>query len=425
MIRSSSVAAALAILMVVPGVPAAAAPATIEPDDISVLIAEIAEADQQLHDLNAVIQARRENVNKAVAEVITAREMAAASRVHANAANASSHDAEVAVMAAAERFDRFASATYVYGPGAALLSPGGPEEALHTAAVTRTLTISATQAATALHRARTEKTNQDSVARAARERSEQLLDAAHQRQRDAVASLTEAEHEFAARRGEIDDLVTKRDNAMQELNARSNVAAMRNAAVPWPSVAISGRDPATVVDTLVTMAADSTRATAEMGQAFLAERGLPTNGATGINNGRLPRAVGRRTSEYVIARAISQRGVRYSWGGGTATGPSQGIDSGADTVGFDCSGLIMYAFAGVGIALPHYSGFQYQAGRRVPVSQMRRGDVLFYGPGGDQHVALFLGDGLMLEAPSPGQVVQLSPVRTSGMTPYAVRFIEY
>ena len=102
-----------------------------------------------------------------------------------------------------------------------------------------------------------------------------------------------------------------------------------------------------------------------------------------------------------------------------------GIDSGANTVGFDCSGLMLYAFAGVGIKLDHYSGSQYNAGRKIPSSQMRRGDVIFYGPGGSQHVTLYLGNGQMLEAPYTGSQVKVSPVRTSGMTPYVVRYIEY
>ncbi|GAA3131429.1 hypothetical protein GCM10020255_005270 [Rhodococcus baikonurensis] len=85
--------------------------------------------------------------------------------------------------------------------------------------------------------------------------------------------------------------------------------------------------------------------------------------------------------ETVIDRAMSQLGVRYSWGGGDANGPTVGIRDGgvADTfgdfenAGFDCSGIMIYAFAGVGISLPHYSGYQYTAGRQVPASQMKRG----------------------------------------------------
>ena len=98
---------------------------------------------------------------------------------------------------------------------------------------------------------------------------------------------------------------------------------------------------------------------------------------------------------------------------------------GRGTVGFDCSGLILYSFAGVGIKLDHYSGSQYNEGRKIPSSQMRRGDVIFYGPSGSQHVTIYLGNGQMLEAPYTGSMVKVSPVRTSGMTPYVIRYIEY
>ena len=101
------------------------------------------------------------------------------------------------------------------------------------------------------------------------------------------------------------------------------------------------------------------------------------------------------------------------------------INQGAGTVGFDCSGLMLYMFAGIGIKLDHYTGSQYNAGRKVPSSQMRRGDMIFYGPNASQHVAMYLGGGQMLEAPYTGSVVKVSPVRTSGMTPYATRLIEW
>ena len=51
--------------------------------------------------------------------------------------------------------------------------------------------------------------------------------------------------------------------------------------------------------------------------------------------------------------------------------------------------------------------------------------MLFWGPNASQHVALYLGNGEMLEAPYTGSVVKVSPVRTSGMTPYATRLIEW
>nr|WP_304503708.1 NlpC/P60 family protein [Corynebacterium lemuris] len=144
-------------------------------------------------------------------------------------------------------------------------------------------------------------------------------------------------------------------------------------------------------------------------------------------------AIGDRAAqiEAVIARAESQLGMPYAWGGGNANGPTQGIRDGgvADSfgdfnkVGFDCSGLVLYAFAGAGIALPHYTGYQYNHGTKVDPGQMQRGDLIFYGPGGGNHVAIYLGDGRMIEAPNSGSVVQQAPVRWSGMSDHAVRLI--
>lgn len=144
-----------------------------------------------------------------------------------------------------------------------------------------------------------------------------------------------------------------------------------------------------------------------------------------------PSVTGPAAVEIVIDRAMSQIGVPYAWGGGNENGPTRGIRDGgvADVhgdyakVGFDCSGLMIYAFAGIGISLPHYTGYQYTAGTQIPSSQMRRGDMIFYGPNASQHVALYLGDGQMLEAPQSGSFVKISPVRWGGMTPYVVRMV--
>ncbi|MGO1950147.1 MAG: DIP1281 family NlpC/P60 protein, partial [Mycobacteriaceae bacterium] len=136
--------------------------------------------------------------------------------------------------------------------------------------------------------------------------------------------------------------------------------------------------------------------------------------------------------ERVIDRGMEQLGVTYAWGGGNADGPTLGVRDGgvADThgdyakEGFDCSGLMVYAFAAVGVELEKYSGYQYTSGNQVPVGDAERGDMLFWGPGGSQHVALYLGDGTMLEAPNSGDVVKVSEVRWDGIEPMAVRMIE-
>jgi cell wall-associated NlpC family hydrolase len=192
-----------------------------------------------------------------------------------------------------------------------------------------------------------------------------------------------------------------------------------------PSAFLSG-DPIQIINAVLGIAQNSFQTTQQMGKKFLQQLGILKPTDTGItNNGGIPLVYGNRAIEHVISRAQSQIGVPYSWGGGNAAGKSRGIDGGANTVGFDCSGLVLYAFAGAGINLPHYSGSQYNMGRKIPVAQMRRGDVLFWGPNGSQHVAIYLGNNQMIEAPYTGSFVKVSPVRTSGMTPFAVRYIEW
>ena len=162
--------------------------------------------------------------------------------------------------------------------------------------------------------------------------------------------------------------------------------------------------------------------TQNLGQQFLSSLGLGGTSTGSVAPGA--RVRGPQAIEYVIRRGGSQMGVPYSWGGGKPTGPTTGVDSGANTVGFDCSGLTQFSFAGVGVLIPKYSGDQYDTGRKVPVSQAKRGDLLFWGPGGSQHVALYLGGGRMLEASGSGGKVTVSPVRRGGLQPYAARIIE-
>jgi cell wall-associated NlpC family hydrolase len=162
--------------------------------------------------------------------------------------------------------------------------------------------------------------------------------------------------------------------------------------------------------------------TQSLGQQFLSSLGLGGTSTGNVAPGA--RVRGPQAIEYVIRRGGSQMGVPYSWGGGMPNGPSAGVDDDAGKIGFDCSGLTRYAFAGVGVLIPKYSGDQYNTGRKVPVSQAKRGDLLFWGPGGSQHVALYLGGGKMLEASGSAEKVTVSPVRQGGLQPYAARNIE-
>jgi peptidoglycan DL-endopeptidase RipB len=184
-------------------------------------------------------------------------------------------------------------------------------------------------------------------------------------------------------------------------------------------------DPVAIANQSLQATANATQTTLDLGRQFLGGLGINLGGGSGTSADGIPRVYGRQAVEYVIRRGSSQMGVPYSWGGGTLNGPSKGVDSGAGTVGFDCSGLVRYSFAGVGVLIPRFSGDQYNAGRHIPPSQAKRGDLIFYGPGGSQHVTIYLGNGQMLEASGSAGKVTVSPVRKAGMTPMLTRIIEY
>ncbi len=121
----------------------------------------------------------------------------------------------------------------------------------------------------------------------------------------------------------------------------------------------------------------------------------------------------------VVAAAMRWLGTPYAWGGGNASGPSRGIAQGAGTVGFDCSGLTLYAYAQVGIGLGHFTGSQWRSGQRIGrISDLAVGDLVFFG-GDLGHMGMYIGGGQMIHAPHTGDVVKISDI-SSGY--YASQF---
>jgi cell wall-associated NlpC family hydrolase len=97
--------------------------------------------------------------------------------------------------------------------------------------------------------------------------------------------------------------------------------------------------------------------------------------------------------------AMKYLGVPYLWGGATPAG-------------FDCSGLVMYVYAQLGISLPHYAAAQYGLGTPVSRDQLQPGDLVFFD--GLNHVGIYIGGGEMVHAPQTGDVVKITPLTDFG-----------
>jgi cell wall-associated NlpC family hydrolase len=101
-----------------------------------------------------------------------------------------------------------------------------------------------------------------------------------------------------------------------------------------------------------------------------------------------------------VAAAESRLGDPYIW---AAAGPDS----------FDCSGLVMWAWAHAGVSLPHYSGSQFDLTTRVPMDALEPGDLLFPSDPGE-HVAMYVGDGKIIQAPEPGEDVEIVTLASTG-----------
>jgi cell wall-associated NlpC family hydrolase len=258
-----------------------------------------------------------------------------------------------------------------------------------------------------LEKARVTKANKDSAARAALDLANAKQAAAEQAKRDAdraTATAQQAQRDQAAKAQKITADKDAAERALADAQAKvGGLENQRQKYLDW-------------------------QAAKQREDELNAQHAAAGAGGRPVGGGPAPAGSART----VINRALSQLGVPYAWGGGDERGPTRGIRDGGvadafgdfNKIGFDCSGLMVYAFAGAGVHLPHYSGYQAGAGRRVPLSQMAPGDMLFWATGGlIHHVALYIGNGQMVEAPYSGSRVRIAPVRYGGIVPFATRVL--
>jgi peptidoglycan DL-endopeptidase CwlO len=137
---------------------------------------------------------------------------------------------------------------------------------------------------------------------------------------------------------------------------------------------------------------------------------LTTQQQAVVNQGTLNSGGGVTTAHYTgptttqadkaVAFVFAQLGCPYSYG---ETGPC--------SVGFDCSGLVMAAWAAAGVSIPRDTYEQWSALPHIPLSEVQPGDLLYYN--GIGHVAMYVGGGMIIDAPETGEVVRELPMDTS------------
>jgi cell wall-associated NlpC family hydrolase len=429
-------ASALAALLLVSGAPVGLAvpPPPPKPSDqeiesgkadrdtkagrVGELANRLAAAESKLIDLQASVELKMEDANKARVDLQTAQDAAGKARADAASAGREADAASSAIDRARKEIDDFAAASFrqgsTVGSISAFLGAKSPQDLLDRAQLLNAVSGSRIDALERMQRARTEQANKDSLARSALNVANQKQAQAQQAKRTAdaaTAAAGKARRDQAGEASQIEASKTETERLLAE--AQSKVGGLESQLQRYREwQAAKQRE-------------DEERAK----QAAAAAK--PGGARPGRPSPSRPAAGGGAAT--VIARALAQLGVQYAWGGGNAQGPTRGIRDGGvadafgdyNKVGFDCSGLMIYAFAGVGISLPHYSGYQASAGRRVPLSQMAPGDMLFWaqGDGRIHHVALYIGNGQMVEAPYSGSRVRITAVRYGGIVPYATRLL--
>jgi len=374
----------------------------------------VARADGDMRRARDRAELAVERHNKAVVDlgIATTRQKQAQATVHKAAA---------AVATARTDFGAFARRSYMQGGAVgsttlALVDARSPTDLLQRADLLGYAGRGKLDAIGQLDRARVRRANAESTARrlladqrAATERAERLR--------------VEAAREVAAARGRLATLQQQKLDLASQLQAArvklNGLYAERARYQAWKRAQeiAAARE-----------AARQRRLRAEAAaRAAAAERAARASAraSTGASTSRTSRRTPRWTGSSSWSPAKGQRaadlalrwlGTPYSWGGGNAYGPTWGTDG---PVGFDCSGLALWAWAQVGVYLPHYSGYQYNSGRRISAGSLRPGDLVFWAydtsdPATIHHVAIYLGGGRVVQAPQTGDVVRISPMWYDG-----------
>ncbi len=219
-----------------------------------------------------------------------------------------------------------------------------------------------------------------------------------------AAQVKATRDQLAARKAAIEGDLAKAQRLLSSLKAEERARLLAAQRLADERAAAASRAARSAARAALLSAQDQPAAASSFGSSGSSgtDTSSSSDGSSGSAGSASPSPSGSGGAGAAVAYAYSKLGSPYVWG---AAGPNV----------FDCSGLTMRAWAAAGVSIPHFSGAQYGAGRRVSRSDLQPGDlVFFYSP--SEHVGIYVGGGMVIHAPRPGSSVKLAPV---GSMPYA------
>jgi cell wall-associated NlpC family hydrolase len=404
--RTALVAAplALALLGLTPGsasaapaAPAAPAGADAATAQVQAITAQLVGLEQQSSAAQAALAAARQTSAIALDHYQAQQQAYADAQAKASAAQAAAASATAALQTAQRQLADFARSSYIDGStsagAAALFTSADPAELVERAVLLGSAGAGRNDAVARLVRSQQQAQQADQEAQSA-------LASAAGLQKSAQDALSLAEDAQRSARTQQAGLSAQQAGVQAQLQTTQAQLA-----------ALVGTDAAAAIVAQARAQAE----TAAAGTTTSVPIAVPVLSGNKAMAGPGSPAKARKA----ITAAVDAVGVAYSWGGGGANGPSAGIDLDAGVVGFDCSGLTQFAYAQAGVRIPRNSRAQFTALPKVATRDLQPGDLVFWAtdpanPDTIHHVAIYLGNGQVVQAPESGDVVKISPMWWDG-----------
>ncbi|HEY3738177.1 MAG TPA: NlpC/P60 family protein [Jatrophihabitans sp.] len=399
-------------------------------NQVGTLAKQLASLQAQLDELLGKREQAEQNVALAQAQLDDATAKAAS-------AKAAVGTAEQSVQTAQSQFVMYAQAVYMNGSVAGgtgtLLTAQDPSALLDSTALQQYQTSHQTTAIGQLQQATIVKSNAEAASRRAVADETAATAKAKQAKDAAVAAVEDAKNQQAAitqQQTQVQGNLDAAQNNLANLNGQraqyqiwhGQQIVLADKAEQTRQEAIQAQEEAK----LAKIKRDQAASDAQKAQKELQEQKdalnasqSDTSGQSSSSSASVPVPTGgswtAAKAQKAVSRALNWLGETYIWAGGNGAGPTTGgcTDPIAPcgTVGFDCSGLALYAWAPY-ISMIHYAATQYtQAGSYHPSSNnFQPGDLLFWSYNGSisgiHHVAMYIGGGYVIQAPQSGDVVR-------------------